>query len=137
MLDQIMQVDKHGSEHLSSTQHGATNPFVDLVLDGIDWDPALENVNKWFDRMADAMREKNRGERVLKMNLFFEDLRILKDEAKNPDRLTKMLRERAQSEIPDWVWLFAVGGGLLFVLLVLLASGVFKVKTKNGTGSSE
>jgi hypothetical protein len=66
-LDTLMQVDRVGISILSEwdleagrfVEHG----FSDDVLKGIDWDPGLESVNTWYDRMVAALREEDRNTR--------------------------------------------------------------------------
>jgi peroxiredoxin len=61
LLDSIMMVDRHGLKYLEALSDGNAkdaNPLADeiaeLILKDIDWDPAMRNANKWFDRMAAA-----------------------------------------------------------------------------------
>jgi hypothetical protein len=94
MHELIMLIDKHGLDRLNPDGGGKTqNLFGEMVLDGINWDPALENVNRWYDRMAAALREKDRGERTRKMDQFTADLRTLKPKATDRGRLAEMLRD--------------------------------------------
>ena len=67
-LDTFMQIDRLGVSVLSQlwdlekdrlVEHG----FGDDVLKGIDWDPGLESVNMWYDRMVAALREEDRDTR--------------------------------------------------------------------------
>ena len=56
-LEHFMLFDRDGIGYLTSLD-GSKSPtpdvFTDPVLNGIDWDPALELGNKWFDRFAAA-----------------------------------------------------------------------------------
>jgi hypothetical protein len=92
-LDNIMMLDKQGLAYLTSFQGGgnAPNPLGNLALDGIDWDPTLETMNRWYDKMATVMREKDRGERVRKMEQFTVDIQTLKKNATDPARLAEIL----------------------------------------------
>jgi hypothetical protein len=93
-LDRIMLIDKNGLEFLTGPE-GKTNtpnPFGEFALDGINWDPALETANLWFDRMANAMREKDRDKRVLSLETFTKDFTELRLKAANKSRLAEMLK---------------------------------------------
>ncbi|HEV3440712.1 MAG TPA: hypothetical protein VG122_25375 [Gemmata sp.] len=94
MLEHIMLIDKQGMWHLNPDGDDKTpNVFGELVLNGIDWDSALESINQRHDRMAAAMREKDRGERARKMDQIVVDIRTLKPKAADPGRLAEMLRD--------------------------------------------
>jgi len=98
-LDNIMQIDRLGIGYLTTMGGGANaqNPAGELLgeeaLQGIDWNPALEIANHWYDRLASALREKNRPERVRKLDQIEAELRSLKDTAIDRTRLARMLKE--------------------------------------------
>jgi hypothetical protein len=67
-LDSFMQIDRVGISILSKmwdlelwrcAEHG----FSDDFLNGIDWNPGLEALNTWYDRMVAAFREEDRTTR--------------------------------------------------------------------------
>jgi hypothetical protein len=68
LLDTLMQCDKHGASQLSlygaDFQHG----LRDEDLNGIDWNPALEVMNKGCDRLIAAFREPDRAARIRKLS---------------------------------------------------------------------
>jgi RNA polymerase sigma factor (sigma-70 family) len=49
------------------------------IMDGLDWDPALRNANRWYDRFVAALRRQDRGEREKQPTKLSEDLDKLKD----------------------------------------------------------
>jgi hypothetical protein len=71
--------------------------LADLILDGVDWIPAIENANKWFDRLVDCARESTRAGRVRKLTEFRTDVLALKAKATDFDRVAKMFREKNYS----------------------------------------
>jgi hypothetical protein len=94
-LDSLMMIDRHGMRYLEGlTAVGKAkeaNPMGDLLLKGIDWDPALQNGNKLYDRMAAAMREKDRGSRQKKLEQIDADMKALKAKVVSPEDLSKFL----------------------------------------------
>jgi hypothetical protein len=62
-LDSVMRVDREGLRHLKMLEgNEATqgNHPLDSLLIGIDWDPALRNGNRWYDRLVRITQDKNR-----------------------------------------------------------------------------
>ncbi len=81
LLDQYKQLDLQGVAYLTAMTDGqpaAPPAFGDNDLAGIDWNPALESVNKWFDRMSAIAREKDRATRVQKWTQLESEIRTLK-----------------------------------------------------------
>jgi hypothetical protein len=80
LLDTIMLLDRNGLAHLTGVAEG--QPAVPAgfgdALAGIDWNPALETANKWFDRMAAAMRETDRTKRNQQLGQIEAEMRNLK-----------------------------------------------------------
>ncbi len=90
-LDHIMQTNQQGLAYFSQRSGGRSSDMSEDLLKGIDWNPALETVNKWFDRMTDAMRDQNRARRVQKLEQISTELHTLKasivpDTLRNPPR---------------------------------------------------
>lgn len=47
------------------------------LLQDMDWDPALRNVNRWFDHLSASLAEKDRGPREKKLKqIFFESVTV-------------------------------------------------------------
>ena len=99
-LDTVMLLDRNGVAHIKGMAEGlgAWPPAIeDDVLAGIDWNPAMERANKWYDRLAAALREPDRATRAKKLSEVEDDLKTLKNGLK-PDVLkdtTKPLAERS------------------------------------------
>ncbi len=85
-LDIVMLIDRYGIKYLEGLSDGAgtqskfSNLFGDLVLGMVDWDPALRNINRWYDRTVAAIGEKDRGVRDKRLEGIEEDVKALKTE---------------------------------------------------------
>jgi hypothetical protein len=80
-LDTVMLLNRYGVAHLTNLADGqpAGPPaFNDDILNGIDWNPALETANKYYDRLTAALREKDRPTRNQKLTEVENDLHKLK-----------------------------------------------------------
>ncbi len=84
-LDSAELVRRRGLGTLEALLDGSPPPKPDAdaekALAAIDWAPALRNGNVWYDRMAAALRLKDRGERDKELDKIDQELRALK--AKN------------------------------------------------------
>ena len=63
----------------------------------IDWEPAIDNGNKWYDRMVAAMRLKDRAAREKEFDKIEEDLKALKKDAVGQGRPPGRCRPRART----------------------------------------
>jgi hypothetical protein len=85
LLEDIMLIDRQGTSFLTHMGgEGAARgiaPFGDEALSGIDWNPALESANKWFDHILAAMRQNNHTGRAWHLARVSEDLMWLKESA--------------------------------------------------------
>jgi hypothetical protein len=77
LLDAVMMLDRCG------VQRVAMLSVADEALDKIDWDPALRTVNRWFDRVAAALRDKDRASRQRKLDRIDRDLKTLQKKVAN------------------------------------------------------
>jgi hypothetical protein len=86
-LDMIMMIDRHGFQELSknrlSPRDEPPNPFHSLmvnvmILTNIDWDPALRNANRWYDKYVAALRQPKRGPRERRLEAVDDERRTLK-----------------------------------------------------------
>jgi hypothetical protein len=77
-LDVIMQLAREGSDFLKPDDPKEANLLPQGLLDGIDCDPAFEKINRWFNRLVAAMKEKNRGDRDQKLAQVEEELLALR-----------------------------------------------------------
>src|SRR5262245_6025607 len=107
-------------EGLAGGQVKKPTPEELQALDMIDWEPALRSANKWYDRMARAMRLKTRADREKEFGKMDEDLKALKKDAVQPANLAKL----ALGKDPDKL----VGKAIGDILLALLMPAVRKVQ---------
>jgi hypothetical protein len=81
-LDSAMMVARGGPQALEGfageTKPKAPDPKVQALFETVDWDPALRNANRWYDRLADAMRLPDRGAREKQMEKLMEEVKELK-----------------------------------------------------------
>jgi hypothetical protein len=63
------------------------------ILSTIDWDPALRIANEWYDRLAAAMRGKDRASRQQKLEKFRDELTKVKVGFIKSDGLAKVFQE--------------------------------------------
>jgi hypothetical protein len=61
------------------------------ALDKMDWTPVMQTMNKWYDRMAAAMRLKDRAAREKEFAKLDEELRDAKKKAPTPADFAKIL----------------------------------------------
>jgi hypothetical protein len=78
-----MMVDRYGIKYLESLSNGAgpkdSHPLAEAILEDIDWDPALRNANRWYDRLVAALRETNRSSREKKLDQIDKEIKNLKE----------------------------------------------------------
>jgi hypothetical protein len=60
-LDAVVMLDRDGAEALDASK--AAQPFLSLFQRKINYERALRNANRWYDRMAQAMRSQDRQAR--------------------------------------------------------------------------
>ena len=69
------------------------DPYAEKTLAAIDWEPALRNGNRWYDRMAAASRLKDRVKREQEFDGIEEELtKLKKGNADSREDLLKALR---------------------------------------------
>jgi hypothetical protein len=65
----------------------------------VDWDPALRNFNRWFDRLASALRETDRAERVKQLNRIESESETLKRKLVDSGEAARLLAEESSPQI--------------------------------------
>jgi hypothetical protein len=126
-LDSLQLVRRGGVgylEGLSGGQAKKPSPEELKALDKIDWEPALRNGNRWYDRMAAAARLKDRAAREKEFDKIEQDLMALKKEVTQSSGLAKLLSVALGAEQPDKMAGKAIGD----VLIGLLMPAVRKVQ---------
>jgi hypothetical protein len=123
-LDSVQLIHRGGLGKLEGLAGGkAWKPEADerRALDKIDWAPALHKGNRWYDRLAAALRHKHRADREKAFDQIEKDLQTLKEEAVGPENLAKLL---FQKDPPDK----ALGKVIGDVLISLLMPAARKVQ---------
>ncbi len=80
---------------LQTIRRGGNGPLdkeeEQKALEKVDWEPALRNGNRWYDRMADALRLKDRAERNEALDQIENDLKTLKKETNGLKDIDKLI----------------------------------------------
>jgi hypothetical protein len=80
-LECAFMIDRHGLKYLDGLTDGHSkvpDAVRNLVLVGIDWDPALKSANHWYDRIVAAMRQSDRTTRVKALDEIEADVKATK-----------------------------------------------------------
>jgi hypothetical protein len=121
-LEAVTLIDRNGLRSLEGLAGGkasAPDPRVDQKLAAIDWDPALRNGNRWYDRLVAALREPDRGERAKQLDRIDADLKALKKGIAGPGVAERLLDEKQTAQT-----LGKAIGDVLITLLIPAAGRV-------------
>ncbi|MBV9125600.1 MAG: hypothetical protein JO112_19800 [Planctomycetes bacterium] len=120
-LDTILMMDRQGARFLEgfAGKGAEANLFTDLLLKDIDWDPALREGNRWYDRLAAAMREKDRAAREKKLEEIDKELKALRTRTMGYGGLARMFLAGPSEQ----------GKAMGDALICLVAPAVQKVST--------
>jgi hypothetical protein len=83
-LDSLRLIRRGGVGQLEALADGkAARPTPEELkaLAALDWEPAIKSGHKWYDRMAAAMRVKDRAGREREFDQIDSDIKALKQEA--------------------------------------------------------
>ncbi len=124
-LDSLQNIRRGGVGQLNALAGGAVvKPTAEELkaLDAIDWTPGLKNLNQWYDRMATAMRLKERADREKEFAKIEKELTARKKDATAPDNLAKLLLGKGGADK-------TVSKTITDVLMGLLTPAVQKVQS--------
>jgi hypothetical protein len=107
-LDGLQLLRCCGSEALTVRADGGNAVYVSTAaramrkpdpkeleaLAKVDWEPALRNGNRWYDRLAAALRIEDRAAREKELDKIDDDLRTLKKEAQGLGTIAKLVLEK-------------------------------------------
>jgi hypothetical protein len=116
-LDSLQLVRRGGPSVLEGLAGGkAMKPSANetKAMAMIDWEPALRGGNRWYDRLAAALRLKDRAEREKALDQIEEDLKALKKEATSPANLTRLMLMQGK---PDKLVGKAIGDVLIGLMM--------------------
>jgi hypothetical protein len=123
-LDSVQMLRRGGPGVLESMAGGGPARKPDAkelrAMGKIDWRPALRNGNRWYDRLAAALRVKGRARRQKELDRIEADLRALKDAT---GRSADLARLGLWEGAPD-----KVGKTIGDILIALLMPAVRKVQ---------
>jgi hypothetical protein len=95
MLDIVMAIDRNGVEYLQSIsdsiRFAPPEELAKPFLHDIDWDPAMRGANRWYDRLAAAMRAKDRATRNKPLDEIDGELQQLKADLADGDLIKAAL----------------------------------------------
>jgi hypothetical protein len=81
-LQTVVLLNRYGPENVEDIRYGRppehSNSRSQRALAWIDWDPALETGNRWFDRAVATLRCKDREIREMELEQLEEELQALK-----------------------------------------------------------
>jgi hypothetical protein len=81
-LDNVMMIGRYGMRYLDALADGPPkepDPVTEAGLTNIEWDLGLQSANHWYDRLAAAMREKDRPSRQKKLDQIRAELEKLRE----------------------------------------------------------
>jgi hypothetical protein len=92
-LDTIMMLHRHGDfigtlrrlEGLSTSKSDEKDTAWEKILLELDWDEALRNGNRWYDKLSVALAMNERGPRIRRLDQFNKALGILKGDILSGD----------------------------------------------------
>jgi hypothetical protein len=87
-LDIVMMTNRQGFQYFEGLTGGPPpedpDPRVKQLLDDLNWDTAMRNGNRWYDRFVAVMRVKDRDSRHKQLGKIDAELRMLKKSFEDP-----------------------------------------------------
>jgi hypothetical protein len=122
-LDSLQHIRRgnFGLDGLANGQNKKPTAEELQALDRIDWEPALRNGNQWYDRMAAALRVKDRAGREKELDKIEEELKALQKANAGLGNIGQLLQDKDKTAK-------AVGKAIGDVLIGLLIPAVRKVQ---------
>ncbi|MCS6866365.1 MAG: hypothetical protein RMJ56_15005 [Gemmataceae bacterium] len=92
-LDSLQMIRRGGLGALKGIVDDDEKPIADTekALELLDWAVMLQTVNRWYDRMAAAMRIKDRTARVKEFQKIEDDFQAIKKELADAEKVKKQL----------------------------------------------
>jgi hypothetical protein len=137
-FDVTMRVAREGKSALLNDALIGVGPPLDKAIDAVEqrywdninWDVICRNGNRWYDRIAVAMRRKDRREREPQLILIEDDLKTLAVKLGDREKLARAILSangRAKSKILE--------GFLRDLLILRLTAGI--IRLQQSTDSAE
>jgi hypothetical protein len=122
-LDSLQLVRRDGPGTLETMEGPISKPTLEeqKALDRIDWEPALRNGNRFYDRMVAALRHTDRAARERAIDRIEKETRALTSEAREVNFLKLFFSKDPPGRV--------VGERIGNILLGLMLPGVRKVQS--------
>lgn len=121
ILDAVMMVDAYGFASFESKPDAVATIVTEAMLNGIDWDPVLSDLNKWFDRLVANTRTKDRAERAREYEVLFRELKSMRQ---GGEERAKQIKSDIADGVPEAT---AKGRAVAKILVPLLLPAADKV----------
>ncbi len=132
-LDSAMMVARGGPQALEGLAGGpkpkAPDPKLQALFQTVDWDPALRNANRWYDRLAAAMRLQDRGTREKQMEKLMREVKEVKAKLAKSGETIGLAALAGAGPTPE-----AMGQLLGDVLICLMLPAVQKIQHASDRG---
>jgi hypothetical protein len=137
-LDSVQHIRRGGIGIMENLSGGKTEKPTKEELEGlgkIDWEPALRDGNRWYNRMVAAMRLKDRASRKQALDKIEKDIKEMKARSTEPEQLAKLLMAKnmpagkVEKEVST-----AVGKAIGNVAITLLMPAIWKVQDAHDRG---
>jgi hypothetical protein len=96
------------------------DPAGQGAMERVDWAPAYRDANRWYDRLTAALRLQDRAEREKQLDQIDQDLKALKKDAGDPEKLAGLIMAGAEPKV--------VGKAIGNVLITMLMPATRKVQ---------
>jgi hypothetical protein len=120
LLDSLQLIQRGGMGHFDQTvsgKRGASSLFTDAVLAGADWDPAMREMNAWYDRFVAAARAKDRASRAEGVRQVEADCKALAEKVKGGATTAELRKALEDGKDVDKALGKAIGQVLISMML--------------------
>jgi hypothetical protein len=117
-LDVVMMVERNGLKTLEGLADGTpkSSSFLDKITSfylqtSIDWDPSMRTANRWYDRVAKALRVEDFAERRKQLDEIDKELKDLTKKTREsmPQPLQLIFGKESSKLVSEWVSNVLVG----------------------------
>ncbi len=117
-LDVVMMVERNGLKTLEGLAGGTPNSssFLDKITSiylrtSIDWDPSMRTANRWYDRVAKALRVEDFAERRKQLDKIDKELKDLTKKTREsmPQPLQIIFGKDSSKIVSEWIGNVLVG----------------------------
>jgi hypothetical protein len=130
-LDSVQLVRRGGIGFMEGLAGGKAEKPTNEELKGlekIDWKPAFREGNRSYERLAAALRHKDRTERKKTLDQIEADIKKLRADATDPQKILLIMMAKAPPDKIDKDLAKAIGEAIGSALITLLMPAVTKVQ---------